>query len=114
MENLEQALNQLLQNPSALSSVMSMLQGVNQPQPVSKPTAPMNNNAPLPQIMAQLELGQKENDSVSTLLSALKPFFSSSMEHKLDRAIQANQLMQMVQLAKSKLEHNKAGETNCV
>ena len=94
MEEMEEKLEAILNNPQMMQQIMTMAQALGQNQPPQPPVK--QEAAPLPNIdlgMIQKLSGfarqSNINNDEQALLNALNPYISSDRIHKLERAMRA-------------------------
>lgn len=99
MDDLQNRLGAILNNPQLMGQLMSMAQSLGQSQPKAPPPPPR----PAPQPMPELSLLQgfmnpaqlKPDKAQQNLLQALRPFLAAERLARLERALQAARLAQM-------------------
>lgn len=98
MENMQEQMNAILNNPDMMQKIMSMAQALNQSQQpqTDHPAATESPGNPFPEIDLSLIqklsgfVGQTNIDShQKTLLSALKPYLRNDRISKLEKAMRA-------------------------
>ena len=121
MDDLQSKISQILADPQALQQIQSLggKLGLNTDNNSPAQQAPPPNPLPekekpnfnLPKLMNDETLGTitkvlpllskiKQDDDVSRLLDALRPFLSSQRRHKLDEAKKMIQMMKLLPLIK--------------
>lgn len=100
MDGLEEKLNAVLSDPSAMEQIMSMARslGLGAP-PQTQPPPPQDAPLPAPQddpmlrqLVSAMAQAGAENGSQSALFRALRPFVRPEKREKLDRAARVAQL----------------------
>ncbi len=100
MDNMQEQMNSILNNPEMMQKIMSMAQALNQSQSLPQDTVPMQRNptqeTPFPEIdisMIQKLSGLAGQTNIDknqkTLLTALSPYLSKDRIHKLEKAMRA-------------------------
>lgn len=130
-DNWGEKLGAILNNPQAMSQILSIAQSLNHPAspPASSPDAPPQTEsppqpeppsppeaAPAPEIdprllsagLRALECYRDPNDPRAALLNALRPFLKSSRSAQLDKAIQIAKLSKMARAALGSLKGGQA------
>lgn len=124
-DNWGEKLGAILNNPQAMSQILSIAQSLNhpaspetpqaesppQPEPSPPPEAP-----PAPEIdprllsagLRALECYRDPNDPRAALLNALRPFLKPSRAAQLDKAIQIAKLSKMARAALGSLKGGQA------
>ena len=96
MDQMEDKLGAILNNPQLMGQIMSMAQSLgNSPPPQPEPSAQLNFD---PAMLQQLSavMGQSNIDSnQQTLLRALNPYLSGRKVEKLERAMRAAKMARM-------------------
>lgn len=97
MEQLEDKLGAILNNPQLMGQIMSMAQSLGQNPPEQEPSPPPHPNFD-PAILAKLGslAGQGQVDgNQQALLTALHPYLSRRKVEKLERAMRAAKMARM-------------------
>ena len=97
MEQLEDKLGVILNNPQLMGQIMSMAQSLGQNPPEQEPSPPPQPNFD-PAILAKLGslAGQGQVDgNQQALLTALHPYLSRRKVEKLERAMRAAKMARM-------------------
>lgn len=97
MEDLQQALQGVLENPEMMQKIMGMAQALGGESPVPSP-APSGESSPELSQLTELAglLGQAEIDlDQQNLLKALNPYLSGSRIGKLRRAMEAARMAEL-------------------
>ena len=98
MDNMQEQMNSILNNPQMMQQIMSMAQALNQSQPPPQDTIPLQKNpeTPFPEIdisMIQKLSGLAGQTNIDknqkTLLTALSPYLSKDRINKLEKAMRA-------------------------
>ena len=98
MEQLDEALNRLLNDPGAMEQVMHLAQSLGG-TPVSQPGPPEAGTPDLPKLLSTLQT----DDRQTALLRALGAYLSPKRREKLERALQ---LARLSGLMKHALQQN--------
>lgn len=110
MSDFEEKLETILNNPQAMSQIMSLAQslGASSPSAETPPAASpapadLPNFQPDPRLLSGIAslLGQynSDDDQRVALLTALKPFVNAQRYAKLDQAIRITRLSRMARMA---------------
>lgn len=107
MSDIQDKINKILNDPEALKQVQSLgaqlgLSGAqSEPKPAPKPAPPVNGEimTAITQL-APMMSSFSEDDDVSRLLNALRPFLSEEKQLKLDRAQRLMKLVRIIPLIK--------------
>ena len=107
MSDIQDKINKILSDPEALKQVQSLgarlgLSGDNnaQPEPAPPPKAENNDMMNALARFAPMMSRFSEDDDVSRLLNALRPFLSEEKQLKLDKATRLMKLVRMIPLIK--------------
>lgn len=100
MEQMEEKLGAILNNPQMMQQIMTMAQSLGQSSPApDKQNATQETGSPLPEIdisMLQRLSGFAQNNGIDkqqrALLSALSPYLSRDRVSKLEKAMRAAKL----------------------
>lgn len=103
MDNVEEKMNAILENPEMMQKIMAMANGLNAAQQETPPTPNNENlNSSLPDIdfsMVQKLSGLAGKSSIDgnqrTLLKALTPYLSRERISKLEKAMRAAKMAGM-------------------
>lgn len=100
-EGLEEALNQVLNNPERMAQILSLAQSFGMQPPEAPPTepvpsAPMQADASMPPLdpallrsmMQLMQQAQRSDGKQEALLLALRPYLAPERREKFDRALQ--------------------------
>ena len=100
MEGMEEKLGAILGNPQMMQQIMSMAQSLGssqQPPPEkSQPPAPPGIDPAMIGRLAPLLQGTGIDQQQRTLLNALNPYLSQSRLERLERAMQAAKLANLI------------------
>ncbi len=111
MGDFEEKLESILNNPQAMSQIMSLAQSLGgsseQPASPTPPQSPSSSEDPGtqldPQMLASLfsllNQGSRGDDQRVALLNALRPFVKEQRHAKIDKAIQIARLSRMARMA---------------
>ncbi len=110
MGDFEEKLESILNNPQAMSQIMSLAQSLGAPSgqsdpPPGEPTPPSNDFSSqfdprlLTGIASLLSQYNSNDDQRVALLQALRPFIKEQRYAKLDKAIQIARLSRMARIA---------------
>lgn len=116
MDNFDEKLNRLLQNPEALAQVAQLAQGIKSSQKEAEPSesSPLASGGVDPGLLGALSsldpkmlsgiaglLGDltAKDDRRALLLAALRPYVRKSRQDKMDRAVQLLQLSKVARRA---------------
>jgi hypothetical protein len=99
MDQMEEKLGTILNNPQMMQQIMSMAQSLGQPAPATKQENAQEVSSPLPEIdlslLSKLS-GFAQNSGIDkqqrALLSALSPYLSRDRVSKLEKAMRAAKL----------------------
>ena len=101
MDEMEEKLNSVLNNPQMMQQIMAMAQSMGaQSQPRDDPPQPKNDGFPdidlgmLQKLSGFAKQGNIDKDQ-QTLLKALTPYFSRERIHKLEKAMRAAKIARM-------------------
>ena len=113
MSDIQDKINKILSDPEALKQLQGLgaQLGLSGDSPVSQPSSPPPAPAPIAsgvngELMSALTKfapmisGFSEDDDVSRLLHALRPFLSEEKQQKLDRAQRLMKLVRIIPLIK--------------
>lgn len=99
MDGLEEKLNAVLSDPSAMEQILSMARSLGLGAPPAQPSAPQDAPPPaqqddpmLRQLLTAVAQAGTESGSQSALFRALRPFVRPEKQEKLDRAARVAQL----------------------
>ncbi len=103
MEEMEEKLGAILNNPQMMQQIMSMAQALGQSQPPqAKQESTKHEIAPLPNMdlaMVQKLSGFSQQSNINheeqALLKALNPYISSDRIHKLEKAMRAAKIAKL-------------------
>lgn len=90
MDQMEEKLGAILNNPQLMQQIMSMAQSLGQQNPPKESPSPQSG--PDPQLLTQLAGLAKQNQTSGeeqALLQALCPYLRSDRIHKLEKAMRA-------------------------
>lgn len=104
MDEMEEKLGSILNNPQMMQQIMSMAQSLGQNSPKQEPL--VDSKPPEESIMPQIDLsmlqklsGFANQNSITreeqALLSALKPYLSRDRVQKLERAMRAEKMARL-------------------
>lgn len=101
MDEMEDKLGTILNNPQLMQQIMTMAQSLGQSQPREAPKQP-DNPPPLPQIdpnmlksLSGFAMQSGIDREQKALLSALSPYLSHQRVEKLERAMRAAKMARM-------------------
>ncbi len=104
MDNLNEKLAQILNDPESMNRVREMAETLlsqEEKKPKEEPSFDIPDSAELMNIMSIVsKLNAKNDDSRTTLLSALKPHLSEPRREKVDTAIKILRLLELLPVLK--------------
>ncbi len=105
MENLDEALDKLLNDPDVMAQVMNVAQSLGSKLPQDAPE-PKNSDVPIQGLSSMLTQLQGDNRHTA-LFQALRPYLSPKRREKLEKAMQ---LARLSSLASFALQHTDREE----
>lgn len=102
MDDLENKLGAVLNNPEMMEKIMALAQNISQSQPETKPESPPSNSGDIDLSMIQRLSGLARQSGIDqnqqTLLKALSPYLSRQRIQKLEKAMRAAKMASMAGL----------------
>ncbi len=100
MDNIQEQMNTVLNNPEMMQKIMGLAQSLGQTQSAQNTSVPHENaDIPFPEIdismlqkLSKLAGGSKIDKNQQSLLSALRPYLSNDRINKLEKAMRAAKL----------------------